>query len=116
LAKHLQPKNKQHPFDRTCQANGIKHKLTKFRHPWTNGQVEIFNKKIKAYTTKKYYYETVKQLKEHVMAFLLSYNYQKKLKALKYISPYDKLLQIFKTNEQLFNCNPSHKIAGLNTY
>ena len=116
LAKHLQPKNKQHPFDRTCQANGIKHKLTKFRHPWTNGQVEIFNKKIKAYTTKKYYYETVKQLKDHMMAFLLAYNYQKKLKALKYISPYDKLLQIFETNEQLFKVNLNHKIAGLNSY
>ena len=116
LAKHLQPKNKQHPFDQTCQDNGIKHKLTKFRHPWTNGQVEIFNKKIKAYTTKKYYYETVKQFKEHVMAFLLAYNYQKKLKALKYISPYDKLLQLFDTNEQLFNVNPHHKSLGLNAY
>jgi transposase InsO family protein len=29
-----------HPFDRTCRNNGIEHRLTKPRHPWTNGQVE----------------------------------------------------------------------------
>lgn len=45
LAEHLRQKNKIHIFDETCANAGIKHKLTKFRHPWTNGQVEIFNRK-----------------------------------------------------------------------
>ena len=27
-----------HPFDRVCDEHGIKHKLTKPYHPWTNGQ------------------------------------------------------------------------------
>jgi len=47
LAEHLRPKNKTHVFDETCENAGIRHKLTKFRHPWTNRQVEVFNRKIK---------------------------------------------------------------------
>jgi hypothetical protein len=30
-----------------CQENGIEHRLTKFKHPWTNGQVERMNRTIK---------------------------------------------------------------------
>ena len=28
------------PFDRVCHCHGIEHRLTKVKHPWTNGQVE----------------------------------------------------------------------------
>ena len=70
LAEHLRPKNKVHMFDRLCKEHKIEHRLTKFRHPWTNGQVEIMNKKIKAHTTKRYHYETQESLKKHLMAYL----------------------------------------------
>jgi transposase InsO family protein len=36
-----------HIFDRVCSENGIEHRLTKVRHPWTNGQVERMNRTIK---------------------------------------------------------------------
>ena len=32
-----------HIFDRVCKENGIEHRLTKVKHPWTNGQVERMN-------------------------------------------------------------------------
>ena len=115
LAEHLRPKNKIHPFDALCAAHNIKHKLTKFRHPWTNGQVEVFNKTIKKHTTKTYHYDTVDQLKQHLMAFLLIYNFQRPLRALKYLSPYEKMIQIYQTNPELFRSDPNHKIVGLNT-
>ena len=114
LAEHLRPKDKIHPFDQLCEKHNIKHKLTKFRHPWTNGQVEIMNKKIKAYTVKKYYYETVKILEDHINAFILNYNLKTKLTALKYMSPYDKIKQIYEQSPNLFNFNPNHKTLGLN--
>ncbi|WP_239638254.1 hypothetical protein [Holospora obtusa] len=41
LAQHLKPKNKTHPFDVMCKEYTIEHRLTKFKHPWTNGQVEV---------------------------------------------------------------------------
>ena len=114
LAEHLQPKNKLHPFDAICEQNNIKHKLTKFRHPWTNGQVEIMNKKIKNHTTKKYHYDDVEQLKKHLMAFLMAYNFQRPLRALKFKSPYDSVIEWWKQKPALFKINPHQKIAGLN--
>jgi len=114
LAEHLRPKNKVHIFDETCESAGIRHKLTKFRHPWTNGQVEIFNRRIKDHTTKKYYYDTVECLKKHLMAFLLAYNFQRPLKALKFKSPYDIILENYSQKPLLFHSNPSQKIVGLN--
>ena len=116
LAEHLRPKNKKHPFDIICEENGIKHKLTKFRHPWTNGQVEVFNRTIKKYTTKTYHYDTVEQLKQHIMAFLLVYNFQRPLRALKHISPYAKILQTFNSNPECFRFNPNQKTVGLNNW
>ena len=35
---------KVHPFDKICIQNKIQHRTIKFRHPWTNGMVERFNR------------------------------------------------------------------------
>jgi Integrase core domain len=35
-----------HIFDCACDPNGIQHRLTKVKHPWTNGQVERMNRTI----------------------------------------------------------------------
>ena len=116
LAEHLRAKGKIHPFDQACQSHNIQHRLTKFRHPWTNGQVEIFNRKIKENTTKKYQYDTIDRLKKHLMAFVLAYNHQKPLRALKYKCSYDILIEAYIKTPQLFRENPNHKIMELNNY
>ncbi len=114
LAEHLRPKNKTHEFDKICLDSNIGHRLTRFRHPWTNGQVEVFCRVLKDSTTKTYHYDTVEQLKEHIMSFLLLYNYQKKLKSLKYKTPYDIIVENYKIKPDLFNYNPTNKLVGLN--
>ena len=40
-----------HMFDMRCRENGIEHRLTKVKHPWTNGQVERMNRTIKEATS-----------------------------------------------------------------
>ena len=115
LSEHLRPKNKMHQFDEVCNEHKIEHRLTKFRHPWTNGQVEIMNKIIKSHTVKKYHYKTLKELKQHILSFLMFYNFQKKLKSLKYNSPYDIMLEIYNQDISFFNENPTHKKVGLNS-
>jgi len=112
LAEDLRPKNKVHIFDETCENEGIRHKLTKFKLPWTKGQVEIFNRKIKDH--KRYHYETVESLKKHLMALLLTYNFQRPLKALKFKSPYDIILENYKQNQERFCFNPIQNTMGLN--
>jgi hypothetical protein len=44
-------------FDMRCQENGIEHRLTKIKHPWTNGQVERMNRTIKEATVQRYHYD-----------------------------------------------------------
>jgi Integrase core domain len=115
MPEHLRPKDQEHLFDILCKKHDIKHKLTKFRHPWTNGQVEIFNKAVKGATIRQFHYDTPEELKKHIMSFLLVYNFQKKLRALKYQTPYDFILKTFDEQPTLFKENPYHKIVGLNS-
>ena len=51
-----------HMFDMRCRENGIEHRLTKPKHPWTNGQVERMNRTIKEATVKRYHYDSHQQL------------------------------------------------------
>lgn len=114
LLPHCRPKN-EHIFDTACKKYGIEHRLTKFRHPWTNGQVERMNRTIKEATVKQYHYDTKQQLKQHLHDFLMAYNFTKKLKALKFVSPYDKIIQEYNKDNNLFNFNPHHYLVGLNS-
>ena len=77
----------QHIFDRVCAEHGIEHRLTKVNHPWTNGQVERMNRTIKEATVKRYHYSSHQQLKEHLFNFVNAYNFAKRLKTLKGLTP-----------------------------
>lgn len=115
LLEHLRPQA-VHPFTALCDSLGIEHRTTQFRHPWTNGQVEITNKVIKQATTKQFHYETVEDLRHHLMVFLLYYNHQRPLKALKFKTPWQAIEDCYAKNPDCFLLNPHHKIMGLNTY
>ena len=78
-----------HMFDRICREHGIEHRLTKPNHPWTNGQVERMNRTLKEATVRRYHYETHQQLREHLEAFLNAYNFAKRLKTLRGLTPYE---------------------------
>jgi transposase InsO family protein len=72
-----------HIFDRVCQENGIDHRSTETSHRWTNGQAERMNRTLKHATVKTYDNETHDHLKAHLQAFLMAYNFAKRLKTLK---------------------------------
>ncbi len=44
------------------------------------------------------------------MAYMLAYNFQRPLKALKYKSPYDKIIEIYEQKLEVFHFNPSQMI------
>lgn len=60
----------EHIFDRVCDDNGIEHRLTKVKHPWTNGQVEPMNRTIKEATVKRFHYDDHDQLRRHLDDFI----------------------------------------------
>ena len=78
-----------HIFDRACAEHDIDHRLTKIKHPWTNGQVERMNRTIKEATVKRYHYDDHEQLKQHLSDFINAYNYGRRLKTLKGLTPYE---------------------------
>jgi|SRR5208283_2282865 len=104
-----------HVFDRVCAENGIEHRLTKPYHPWTNGQAERMNRTIKDATTKVYHYPTIEALKAHVQAFLSAYNFAKRLKALRWRTPFQSICDAWQRDPSAFNINPHHLITGPNT-
>ena len=55
-----------HMFDMRCCENGIEHKLTKVKHPWTNGQVERMNRIIKEATVKRCHDDIHQQFETHL--------------------------------------------------
>ena len=61
-------------FEYACAQNDIDHRLTKPRHPWTNGQVERMNRTIKEATDKPFYYEAHEQLRTHLTDFVSAYS------------------------------------------
>jgi len=116
-----QPRNRgtifsrQSRFDMICEANAIKHRLTKPNHPWTNGQVERMNRTIKDATTKRYHYDDHEQLRRHLELFLDAYNHARRLKTLKGLTPAHFIWKEWQARPEVFHEEPCHLIAGLNT-
>lgn len=103
------------PFDRVCNSHGIEHRLTQVCHPWTNGQVERMNRTIKDATVKRYYYQTHEQLKAHLQTFLMAYNFARRLKTLKGLTPYEFVCKTWTKEPERFKINPAQHTVGLNT-
>lgn len=103
------------PFDRICAKHGIDHRLTKPNHPWTNGQVERMNRTLKEATVYRYYDDTHEQLRDHLATFLMAYNFAKRLKTLKGLTPYEFICQQWQKQPDRFIHDPSHHTLGLYT-
>ena len=59
-----------HAFAHACEQNGVEHRLTKPRHPWTNGQVERMNRTLKDATVRRDHYNSHDQPRAHLQLFL----------------------------------------------
>jgi hypothetical protein len=105
-----------HAFEYACALTGVDHRLTKPKHPWTNGQVERMNRTIKDATVKRFYYDAHDQLRHHLADFVLAYNFAKRLKTLKGLSPYQFICRAWTKEPQRFNLSPLHQMPGLNIF
>jgi len=86
LPKHKKTK-KTHPFDKICQKEKIQHRTIKFKHPWTNGMVENFNKRVKRQVLTRYRFQSIFELNGRLLEFVDDYNQNKRLKKLNYKTP-----------------------------
>jgi transposase-like protein len=104
-----------HSFEYACAVLDIDHRLTKPRHPWTNGQVERMNRTIKEATVSRYFYETHEQLTAHLDHFVSAYNFGRRLKALKGLTPYELICKSWTIEPERFILDPIHQMPGLNS-
>ena len=103
-----------HAFEYACALADIDHRLTKPKHPWTNGQVERMNRTIKEATVRRFHYDTADQLRSHLADFVTAYNFAKRLKTLKGLTPYEFICKAWTQEPKRFTLNPLQQMPGLN--
>ncbi len=117
-----------HPFGNLCRDHEIEHRLTKPKHPWTNGpllgdcmqsparqRAERMNRTIKDATVKRFHYEDHDQLRRHLTDFVDAYNFARRLKTLRGLTPYEFVCKCWTSEPELFTLDPRHQMPGLNT-
>jgi transposase InsO family protein len=105
----------EHIFGRACRENAIEHRTTKVKHPWTNGQVERMNRTIKEATVRRFHYDSHNQLRAHLADFITAYNFGRRLKTLKGLSPVEFICKQWTIEPQRFRLNPLHQMPVLNS-
>jgi hypothetical protein len=103
-----------HSFELACADLDIEHRLTKPNHPWTNGQVERMNRTLKEATVRRYHCETHEALRAHLGIFLDAYNFARRLKTLRGLTPFEFISQIWTSEPHRFRLHPDHLIPGPN--
>ena len=103
-----------HIFLRICNENQIEHRKTKVKHPWTNGQVERMNRTLKEATVNSFHYASHDELKQHLHAYLMAYNFAKRLKAIKGKTPWQFILNQWTIHPEYFILDPNQFLVGLN--
>jgi transposase InsO family protein len=103
-----------HSFEAACADLDVQHRLTKPRHPWTNGQVERMNRTIKEATVKRYHYDSHDQLRQHLGDFVAAYNFGRRLKTLKGLTPYEAICTAWQKEPRRFTSDPHHQPPGPN--
>jgi transposase InsO family protein len=83
----------EHPFDISCKAGGIEHRLIKAYTPKTNGMVERMNGRVEE-ILKTTYFDNHGVMKKTLKNYLNCYNLHIKQRALDYKSPWDKVYNV----------------------
>src|SRR5690606_545717 len=99
-------------FAYACARNGIEHRTTKASHLWTNGQVERMNRTIKDATVKRFHYDDHDQLRRHLADFVAAYNFARRLKTLKGLTPYEFICKTWASQPKRFTANPLQQMPG----
>ncbi len=103
-----------HAFEGACADQDIEHRLTKPRHPWTNGQALRMNRTIKDATVKRFHYDDHDQLRQHLADFVAAYNFARRLKTLRGLTPYEAICKAWTDEPSRFINDPHHQIPGPN--
>ncbi len=74
-----------------------------------------FNRTIKDATVKRCHYDSHDQLSRHLDDFVSAYNFGRRLKTLKGLTPYEFICKTWTNQPERFKLNPLREMPGLNT-
>jgi hypothetical protein len=74
------------------------------------------NRTIKEATVQRYHYDSHQQLSHHLDDFVRAYNFGRRLKTLKGLTPYEFICKSWSSQPERFTFNPLQQMPGLNTY
>jgi hypothetical protein len=66
-------------------------------------------------TVKRYHYDSHDQLSRHLADFVSAYNFGRRLKTLKGLTPYELVCKRWTIEPQRFKLDPIHQYPGLNS-
>ncbi len=72
------------------------------------------NRTIKEATVRRFHYESHDQLRSHLADFVSAYNFGRRLKTLKSLTPYEAICKTWTSEPQRFRLDPLHQVLGLN--
>lgn len=98
----------QHEFDQLCTALGIEHRLTRPRHPQTNGMVERFNGRI-ADVLRTHRFSSGEDLEQTLVRYVTLYNQELPQSALKGKTPLQSMKEWYLSNPELFIKRPYNR-------
>ena len=102
-------------FGFACAGPDIEHRLAKPRHSWTNGQVERRNRTIREATVRRFPYERHDQLRQHLADFVVAYNFVRRLKTLRGLTPYEAICKAWTDEPSRLVLDPHHQTQGPNS-
>ena len=79
-----------------------------------NGQVERMNRTIWDATVRRFYYDSHDHLRQHLAEFLAAYNFARRLKTLRGLTPYEAICKAWIDEPAKFTQSPRHQIPGPN--
>ena len=80
-----------------------------------NGQAERMNRTVNEATVKVFHDPDLGALQAHVLAFVRAYHVAKHLKALRWRTPFQAVLDAWTKDPSIFTINPHHLIPRPNT-
>ncbi len=73
------------------------------------------NRTVKEVTIKRLFYDTHQQLKAHLSDFIAAYNFARRLKTFRGLTPYEAIRKLWIHEPDRFTLDPIHQMPGLNT-
>ena len=77
-------------------------------------KVENMFGRLKEATVKRYFYQTHDELRSHLADFVTAYNFARRLKTLKGLTPYEYICRLWTKEPQRFILDPLQQMPGLN--